>query len=377
MDKGKRTWIEINRSALQANIASYKRVIGGKKLGVVIKSNAYGHGMLLVARLCDQNPLVDWLCVAMLCEAKALVADGITKEIQVLSYVDDTLDGVPENLILPVYDKASAKELNESAKKVGRVVRVHLKVDTGLGRLGILPDQLIDTIRYIKELQHLFLQGIFSHYAQSEVANTSYTAKQLHSFNILKEQCKKSNIAPVEWHIANSAATSSLEHGGCTVFRVGAGAYGLWPSMESKKRSQKEHPSFSLQQVMTWKTRILCLKQVKKNQPVGYGRTFYTYRDSVIAILPVGYYDGYDFRLFNKAKVIVRGSYAPVVGKISMNMMAVDVTDIPAAAVGDEVVLIGDYDYVRPADLAVSAGPLFNIREVTTKINPLIERIIV
>ncbi len=176
-------------------------------------------------------------------------------------------------------------------------------------------------------------------------------------------------------HLANSAGTTALDIPFCNLFRIGVGAYGFWPSHENQTITQQKYADFKLQPIATWKTHIMNIKEVKKGSFIGYDRAFQASHDMRIAVLPIGYFDGYDFRLFNKASVLVRGHYAPIIGRISMNVCTIDISAIDAS-LNDEVILMGPYPQIHPAELGHLAGNP-NVREITTKINSSIERIII
>lgn len=370
-----RTWIEINQDHLNRNISQYKGVIGNRNLSIVIKANAYGHGIAQIAQFAQSNTNVHSFCVATLKEALLVRNAGTTKPILVTSILDgDPACAINKNIALTVYDLESAHYLQSIGTQHNAFFPVHIKIDTGLSRLGILPQDAPKLIKTIQAMPNLFIQGIYSHCAESHKKEDDFTLKQQHLFKELVKKLQASGTQFPFVHFANSAATTSLDLEFCNLFRVGIGVFGLWPSQENKAITQKKYPWFDLKPILTWKTIIQSIKNVTKGSFIGYDRTFQAQHAMRIAILPIGYYDGYDFRLFNKSHVIINGIPAPIIGRISMNMSTVDVSHIPSAQVDDKVTIMGPYPYVHPYELGLLTGNP-NVREMTTKINPDIPRI--
>ncbi|HSW74099.1 MAG TPA: alanine racemase [Candidatus Limnocylindria bacterium] len=375
------SWIELSKSAFAHNIAWYKKIIGDAvALAVVVKGNAYGHGMQEIARLCQEDINVDWLCTTSLTEALTLRAQGVTKPLLVLCIIDDDVDKAIEHSIdLVVYDMAMVTLLSGRAQIVGKPARIHLKIDTGLTRFGFFPEQALEIIHSIKKQPFLDLQGLCSHFSESDNQQQEFTQQQLATFHALVADLETHNIRIPFIHTGNSAATISQAASRFTLVRIGAGAYGLQPSAFTLAKAQEEYPGFALRPVMTWKTRIMSLRTVPADKHVGYAKTFSTTATTLLGVIPVGYFEGYDRRLSNKGIVVlldrqgnVKG-YAPVVGRVCMNVSMINLTALPDVAVGDEVVLLGAYEQVRAYELAtVIAG--FNPREITTRINAALIR---
>jgi alanine racemase len=356
------TYLEISASSFNHNIAYYKNKIGlHNKLAIVIKGNGYGHGLVQMGTLCEQNEYVDFICVAQLSEALAL--QKISKPILVLGYSDVNPEyAVGKNIHFMVDHLEYAHNLNEIGKKHAHQFNVHVKIDTGLSRMGVDTVQAHQFIEQLQQLDHIATHGIYSHFASSD-SNPLFTAYQFEQFNQLINQLKTVNICPPYIHMGNSASITTVsysEH--FNFFRIGVGAYGLG------------FDSAHLKPVMTFKTHIAHIKTVPKGSYIGYTGSYQVQRESRIALLPVGYYDGYKFRFSNKTSVIINGSYAPVIGRIAMNMTIVDVTDIQAIA-GDEVILMGSDEKVHAHTLG-ALGDIKNVREIITGINPLITRLI-
>lgn len=369
-----RTWIEIDSTAFNHNVSQYKKIMGERFLAAVIKANAYGHGILEIGQLAQENSQIHMLCVAALSEALLLRAHAISKPILVLSTIDDDLEKlVYQNIHVAVFNKEMLDEINSAGRQTNQRIPVHLKIDTGLSRLGIIPQHAPELLDYIATLPFITLAGIYSHFAESSNADQSFTLEQTERFqNFLATR----STLPPYIHLSNSAGTTSLDLPFCSMARVGCGLYGAWPSPANKKITVERYPDFYLKPVLSWKTRISYTNIIQAGKPIGYDRTFMAQRDTKIATLPIGYYDGYDFRLFNKGSVLIRGSYAPIIGRISMNVMTVDITDIPDAQPGDEVTLIGAQPPIDAYSLGMLAGNP-NVREILTKINAAIPRNIV
>lgn len=372
-----RTWIEIDAQAFDHNASQYKRIIGNRDLAFVIKANGYGHGIEPLGHLAEHTDAITWLCVATISEALDLRKWGIRKPILVMATFDQEPSAlINQNIHTVVFDLGMIRQLNETGKQYNYIFPVHLKVDTGLSRLGVKPEKAIDIVRFIQSCSNISLQGIYSHFAESSNQDSSFTLHQVEQFKAVLDQLSKEGITIPSIHLANSAGTMLLDLPFCTMFRVGCGIYGLWPNQSVKERTQHAFPWFDLRPIGTWKTTISHINTIAKGNPIGYDRTFIAPHDMRIATIPTGYYDGYDFRLFNKASVLINERYAPIVGRIAMNMTIIDITDVPSAQIGNEVILMGPYPQIDAAHLGLLAGNP-NVREITTKINPTILRTIV
>lgn len=382
------THIEISREALLHNVRQLKKLCFESRLGVVIKSNAYGHGIELVGSVLEKCDDVDRLFVIGIDEGLVLRAAGITKKILALAYHDASVEEAILNdidITLHDADAAFVAELDRSARACGKKVRVHVKIDTGLTRLGLRePDKII---RYVELLMQYVdtvdLVGIFTHLADPNNPDPAYTHEQLDRFNgILKSLRERGIHIPV---------THALSSGGLalvrpplvmqkdtyvyTTTRIGTNIYGLWKSDAQKKFIHACDPSIALKPVLTWKARILSTCFVTAGQSVGYARTYIAPHDSSVAMISVGYADGYPRALSGKSRVMIGSAYAPVVGLISMNILAIDVTGIPGAVPGAEVTLFGDAPCITVDEVARHAGILNN--ELVARINPLISRSLV
>lgn len=371
------SWIEINSTAFAHNVSQYKNVIGNRFLAPVIKSNAYGHGMLQIAQLCEQNPNVSWMCLASLSDALTLRENGIQKPLLVMSTIDtNPALAIGKNIEFIITHEELAYDLHEIAKKGNSVFNVHVKIDTGLSRLGVFPERAVSFVKELLVMPHLNVHGICTHYAETQKEDQSYALYQLEQFYAVIDKLEAENITIPFIHASNSAATTTLNLERCNLFRIGIGVYGLWPSAASKSKTIMHYPEFNLQPVLTWKTRVMALKTVPAGKPVGYDRTTITTRETKLAIVPIGYYDGYDFRLFNKSVMRINNYSAPTMGRISMNVTTLDVTDVPHIQIGDEVTILGNHPDITVYQLSSLAGNP-NVREIIIKINPSISRIAV
>lgn len=354
------TYLEISVSAFNHNVTYYKNKIGSyNNLAVVIKGNGYGHGLQQIAHLCEQNTLVDWICVAQLSEALAL--QNITKPILVLGYSDVNPEyAIGKNIHFMIDNLEYAHILNAIGKKHAHQFNVHVKIDTGLSRMGILAREALAFIRQLQELDHLRIAGAYSHFAASD-SNAEFTQQQLELYNRTIAQLHEHNIVPQLLHMSNTASIANLEYPDqFNFFRIGLGIYGLGPDRAS------------LKPVMMWKTRIVTIKTIPAGSSISYACSYQTTRLTRIALLPIGYYDGYDFRFSNKASVLINGSYAPILGRVAMNMCIADVTDI-VANMGDEVIVLGTNEKISVHILA-NLAEIKNVREIITGINPAIVR---
>jgi len=382
------TWLEIDPNAFSHNIRLYKELSAPNTIiSVVLKSNAYGHGIEQMAKLCQENADVQWLCTASLSEALIIRNLGITKPIIVLSIIDeDPALAIIHDIDLPIFDLDTAIILNQIGVALNKKIAVHVKIDSGMSRFGLHTNEALHVIQEIHKLPGIMIRALFTHCAESGNPNPSFTLEQLEQFNSVIKQCDDAGIQISYKHAANSAAASlssilsaialasaeALASEGTmqslftfNFIRLGAGAYGLWHFRDAPSN----HANLDLKPVLSWKTRISHLKKVPANSCIGYDRTFQTTRETIIATIPVGYHDGYDRRFTNQGIIRIRDYYAHVVGRICMNATLIAIPEGHEVALGDEVILLGDYDQLRAHDLATLIGS-FNAREITTRLSP-------
>jgi alanine racemase len=374
------SWVEISEKALAQNMRQFRELVGANViLCPCVKANAYGHGLALAGKIFLDNG-ADWLSVNALYEAKVLREAGIESPIYLMGYTAmKDLSGILEyELQTVVYNREIVMALGELASKKGGKVKVHIKVETGNNRQGVLMEDLVDFAKYIQGFEGLEIEGLATHFANIEdTTDHSYAEKQLNKF---KEAVSLLQIAGIEIpikHCANSAATILFPKTHFDMVRTGISAYGMWPSNETYVSYVKERrDGFELQPAFCWKTRIAQIKEIPEGEYIGYGCTYKTTRRTRLGVLPIGYYDGYD-RCMNGAHVLINGKRAKVCGRVCMNILMVDLTDIPEAKVEDEVVLMGrDKDEEINAEQFATWASTINY-EVTTRVNDRIPRVIV
>ncbi|MFM9412970.1 alanine racemase [Peptococcus simiae] len=347
-------WIEVNLDALAHNIAEVRRVVGDDVLiTAVVKANAYGHGSVQAAPVFLANG-ADRLAVATIEEAIEIRKAGITAPILILGATERPRARalVKWQLDQTIFTRASAEALSEAAQDLGSPARIHIAVDTGMGRIGFLPtEESLDEIEEILQLPGLEFEGLFSHFSTADEADKTYSREQIRRYKFFQEGLAARGLVPHVAHMANSAAISDLPEIHMDMVRAGIILYGLYPSHEV------DETKLDLQPTLALKCRITNLKTLQDGEYIGYGRKYQTKGSRRIATCPMGYADGYTRLLSNKAEVLVHGHRAPVVGNICMDQCMIDVTDIPEdLAIGDEVVLIG-----RQGDEVISPEELANI----------------
>lgn len=332
-------WAEINLRALENNMKTIKRCIhNNAKWCAVVKADAYGHGALAVARKAVEQG-ADYLAVAVLSEAVALREAGFTTPVLILGAtpVEEFGTIVDYGITQAVFTMEQVKALSAEAVRRGRTAKVHLAVDTGMGRIGIRPEQAGKFAAEISSMPGIELEGMFSHFALADAKDKICTYRQLGRFKAAMQLAEEKGIYIPLKHIANSAAILEMPEAHLDMVRAGIILYGLWPSDEV------EHV-IDLQPVMELKARIVYLKELHTGEAVSYGCTFTAQRESRIGTLPLGYADGYTRLFSGKAQVEYQGQRAPVVGRICMDQCMVDLTDIADTTgikQGDVVTLYG------------------------------------
>lgn len=370
------TWVEISKKALKSNFKAFQELVGSHvKLAPVIKANAYGHGLVGCAKIFLETG-ADFLCVNSLFEVELLRQAGVKSPILIIGYVPlaDLKKMATLNCDLTVYNLDTINELG----RLNKSTNLHLKIETGIHRQGFYLEDILKVIESLKKHKYLQLAGISTHFASAD--NPMSHKYSLHQLKVFKEACHLFEIegyAPRYKHAANSAATILIPEARFNFVRPGIGLYGLWPSKEVLQTAEHAGMKLKLSPALTWKTIVAQVKKVKKGALVGYGSTYKMPNDGLIAILPVGYYDGYSRALSNKSHVLIRGKRAPVIGRVCMNMMMVDVSDIPEVKLEDEVVLLGQQgEEVIIAEGLAELSETINY-EVVTRVNERIPRILI
>jgi alanine racemase len=371
------TWVEIDRTALLANVHSCRQLIGPRcRLLGLVKGNAYGHGLRETSTVL-RDAGVDMLGVEAVGEAVTLRTNGVTCPVLLAGPI------LPANVPLLLSHQVTPLLVSpEQVQMVGEFARqaaceldVHLKFDTGMHRQGIMGEELPVLLDLLAKYPGLCVSGVATHLARADEAEQpEWTRRQLDQFYDMIATLAVAGIhAPVR-HAANSAAALLWPETHLDMVRLGIALYGFWPGPTVARASAAK---LTLRPVMAWKTRVAAVKAVPCGCGVGYGASFVTTRASRIAVLPLGYYDGYSRGLSNLGQVLIHGQRAPVCGRVSMNLMTVDVTGIPAVQPGDEAVLLGQQGpaAISAEEMAAWLGTIHY--EVTTRINPLIPRVIV
>jgi len=348
---GRPTFAEIDMDALRHNLRSAREFIGNDvKILAVVKANAYGHGAIECARVLESGG-VDWFGVALIEEAVELRGAGISKPILCLGgcSTGDERNLLEFNITPVIFNLEQAGALQIAASDAGQIMRVHIKIDTGMGRLGIRWNKLDAFIKELATFSNLKVEGLMSHYAAADNINENdFTRLQLDRFFESLSKFEAAGLRPEIIDIANSPGAVGHHDSRFGMIRLGGILYGLGEDTLSDKLPKPE-----LIPVMSLYSSIADIKEVREGETVGYGRTFTCNCDTRIALLPIGYNDGYRRLLSNKANVIINGRLAPVIGRISMDWTIVDVTEVPDAKIGSTVIMIG-----RENGLEVSAADL-------------------
>ncbi len=329
---------EIDLNAIAQNYGKIKKGVP-RYTGImaVVKADGYGHGAVEVAKTLQKEG-VDYLAVAIAAEGAELRAEGIITPILVLGYTPAPSVGVliENDLTQTIFSYEMAKYISYEASKLEKKVKIHIKVDSGMGRIGFLPHPTsVEEIVEINKLPNIEIEGIYTHFSSADEKDQTYTRKQNSIFNgFLKELSEVGVEVPIV-HAANSAAIIMHKYALSNMVRLGIALYGHYPS-----EFTKAYP-VGLVPTMTLKTQVVHIKKVPKGESIGYNRTYTTKDATIIATIPIGYADGYARGLSNKGRVLIRGEYAPIIGNICMDQFMVDVTHINYVAVGDEVVLFG------------------------------------
>ncbi|HEY6802686.1 MAG TPA: alanine racemase [Pyrinomonadaceae bacterium] len=333
------TWAEIDLNHLAANFNQVKQRVGSvARVLAIVKANAYGHGAVQCARRLVKEG-AEWFGVAIPEEGIELRASGIGQPILVLGgfWEGQASLCIQQRLTPVVYRLDMMAAMDQAARDAGTIVDVHVKIDTGLGRLGVRLDQLSEFLNGVRNFPNVRIDGLMTHFAAADdMACQPLTTDQIKRFHDGVAMFRDHGIQPAYIHLANSAAIYAHKESWGNMVRPGGVLYGLWRDVLPEGISGAE-----LGQVMSIYTRISLLKRVPAGETLGYGCTFEASRESLIATLPIGYHDGYMRGLSNRANVIVRGTYAPVVGRVSMDLTLIDVTNVPDVALNDRVILIG------------------------------------
>jgi alanine racemase len=376
IESNQRSLIEINTSFLRHNITHINRLAAANKsqLGIVIKSDAYGHGMIPLAHELESYPEVAWLCTAGIEEALVLRQLGSTKQLLSMTYVDAPLqEAIINDIDVAVDDVALLRDCNAAAAQLKKRIRIHIKVDTGLSRLGVFPQDVLSTLHAIqKNYPWIETLGIFTHLADTNNADQHYTYQQLLTFNTVLQNLTKAGLSiPFTHALSSGGLTFPLANNQTYFFndlrlhsmvRVGTNVYGLYKSEIQKERLLAYDPPFTLKPLLAWKSRIVSCSGGSQNIP------------KKVAVIPVGYADGYPQILAGKASVVV-GKTKTAILEVREDFMIIDVSDLPELCLGESVTLIGNHDGITATELATEAQTINN--ELLTRLSPAIKRYLV
>lgn len=365
---------EISLSALLHNFQTIKNNVHNRHVIPVVKADAYGHGSIEISRLLQKQG-VSYLAVAFTGEARILRESGINCQIIVL-FDKDAGECIELNLIPVIHSIESAHEFSKEAKKRNTHLNVHIKIDTGMGRLGLLGESIMEEILTISKMPGIQVTGILSHFSEADLRDRTFALYQLNKFVFIRDALSTSLNKYIFSYIANSAAVMSFPEAYLDAVRPGIMLYGYSPlSYDITPDNQKFYDK--LIPVMTVKTKILSLRNVPEGTPISYGRTFITKRKSKIGVIPLGYADGFSRLFSNNAEVLVKGKRAPVVGRVCMDTTMIDVSDIEDVKEEDEVVIIGSQgkEKITAYELAKKANTI--TYEILTSLGSKARRIYV
>ena len=328
-------YAEIDLDAIRHNLKEIRRRINpASKLCVVVKANAYGHGAVEVSNVAVECG-ADFLAVATVGEGLELRRTGFTLPILILGLVPQDTVGVvvAADLTQAVVDFETAEKISDAARRLEKISKVHLKIETGMGRIGVAPDEAVALVEKISRLPNVELEGMFSHFADADSLDRTFTNLQIKIFSDVAKKIRAAGVKIKIFHIAESAAVLDIPEAHFDMVRSGIINYGLYPSADVRR-------TIELKPAMKLVARIAFLKKIPAGVSIGYGREFVAKRDSLIATLPLGYADGY-IRAYKNFHVEVRGQLAPIAGRVCMDQTMIDVTDVEGVRVGDEVILFG------------------------------------
>ncbi len=365
------TWAEISLSALKHNYLTIKNhLTAGAQLMAVVKADAYGHGAVECSRTLESIG-ADWFGVALVEEGVELRRTGIRRPIFCLGgfWRGQAEEVVARDLTVAVFRLDQAEELDTKAREAGRIVNFHLKVDTGMGRLGLRLDEVADFARALNQFRDIKLDGVMTHFADADGDDPAYTDAQIARYDEAVRILRGLGFDPSWRHLANSAGIHAYPPSHGNLARAGATLYGLSRDVLSSKLEP-----FDLRPVMSLHSRVVMLKTVPAGTSLGYGCAFTTNRASRVATIPIGYADGLRRAHSNNGRALIRGNFIPIVGRVSMDLTIIDVTDVSDVEVSDEVILIGEQNGLKitAEDLAEQIGTISY--EIVTGISARVPR---
>jgi alanine racemase len=372
------TWAEVSLANLRYNFGIVQQHVGpAVTVCAVVKADAYGHGAVECARALEDEG-ARWLGVTSLDEAIPLRESGIQTRILLMTgfWRGEEEEIVQLQLTPTVWEVAQIELLQRAASRLGvGKFPIHLKMDTGMGRLGVAPEDAAQVISAVRSSTHLSLEGLSTHLASSEILDAPSVGEQLRRFTALRRTLQAEGIEPSLVHVANTGAVIARPEALYNMVRPGIALYGYYLPFERAGREVSGSKlRLPIKPILTWKTKILSLRDVRANQALGYGGTYITKGPARIAVLPVGYADGLNRALSSRGRVVVRENYAPIVGRISMDLTLVDVTGISGVSVGDEVILLGTLDGLSTDAREHAALANTNVYEVLCGISKRVPR---
>jgi len=340
------TWLEIDLSILRKNYQLLSELSSSKVMPIV-KANAYGHGFERIATALEDAG-AEWFGVARVEEALKLRELGIKVNILVLGYTPPSRvsHAIKERISLTVYDILVAESYALHAKRLKQRVNLHVKIDTGMGRLGVVAKKAVSFVEYVKNQKSLKLEGVFTHFACADEIEKDVTEKQIEQFEIILQELKSKNLLPEIIHAANSAGMINFPETRFNLIRAGIAFYGHSPSNQTKLPD-------GISSAISWKTRLISIKELSAGHGVSYGHTYHTTNKERIGVIAVGYGDGLRRRPGNY--VLIRGKRVPIIGTVCMDQCMVNLDEIPDAVIGDEVIIIG-----KQMDVEISAADIAN-----------------
>ena len=349
-------WAEIDLDAIAYNTRNIKQLIGHKDLIAVVKANCYGHGVIDIIPTLLENG-VSRFAVAMISEALEIRENNITAPVMILGFTPLYLgeELINNDIEQTVYDLDYARELSKIALSLNKKAKIHIAMDTGMGRIGFLPNEKsIDDITEIYSLEGIDVVGIFTHFSTSDEKDKEYSHQQFTKMMSVIDELEKRGVDIPLKHVANSGAIIDLPNTYLDAVRAGIILYGYYPSDEVNKSN------LALKPALTLKATITNVKTLEKDMYISYGRTFKTSDKTVVATIPVGYADGYIRKLGENGKVIIKDQFAPIIGRICMDQFMIDVTNIPDVKIGDEVILLGEKNNLKynADDIAEKLGTI-------------------
>ena len=370
------SYIEISKKNLIHNIKQFKRIVRrGTKIAGVVKANAYGHGDVPVVKIL--NSYVDYFQINSIEELEK-IRPVTKKPILLLGYVqkEDIKKAIKLGCILTVFDLHHALLINESARKLGVKQKVHIAIDSHLGREGLLPAQIPTFLKEIKQMKNISIDGVYAHFANIEdTTDFTYASRQIKDYEDVVKLFKDNGYKNIKTHISATSGVLAYEKwkGYNNIVRIGVGLYGMWPSKELEKIWKRK---IELKPVMKYVTHVAQVKNIPVGESIGYGTSYTTRKNTITAVIPQGYSNGIVRASSNNGEVLINGKLAKIIGRVAMNMIVVDVTDIKGVKPGSEVVVMGTQKgfTISAEDIATKTGTINY--EVTTRVSPLLPRIV-